>query len=64
MHTKILKEGSSGWNEKYLSGCTIRDQSDDPSHHERTLLPRSYISEGRKEMFNLTTHSTHLVTVI
>ena len=23
-----------------------KDQSDDPSHHERTLLPRSYISLG------------------
>ena len=23
---------------------TMKDQSDDPSHHERTLLPRSYIS--------------------
>ena len=22
----------------------IKDRSDDPSHHERTLLPRSYIS--------------------
>ena len=22
----------------------MKDQSDDPSHHERTLLPRSYIS--------------------
>ena len=22
----------------------MNDQSDDPSHHERTLLPRSYIS--------------------
>ena len=23
----------------------MKDRSDDPSHHERTLLPRSYISE-------------------
>ena len=23
---------------------TMKDRSDDPSHHERTLLPRSYIS--------------------
>ena len=23
---------------------TVEDRSDDPSHHERTLLPRSYIS--------------------
>ena len=26
------------------SCSTIKDRSDDPSHHERTLLPRSYIS--------------------
>ena len=81
----------------------MKDRSDEPSHHERTLLPRSYISlhscskiaakrnshtfvedfketitvemkynrlemqmdffviEGRKEMFYLTTHSTHLI---
>ena len=62
----------------------MKDRSDDPSHHERTLLPRSYISlpfrtmiklygymkenkrsttgkEGRKEMFYLTTHSTHFI---
>ena len=32
------------WNEKYLNGSTMKDRSDDPSHHERTLLPRSYIS--------------------
>ena len=25
----------------------MKDQSDDPSHHERTLLPRSYISLPR-----------------
>ena len=32
------------WNEKYLNGSTMKDRSDDPSHHERTLLPRSCIS--------------------
>ena len=26
------------------SGSTMKDQSDDPSHHKQTLLPRSYIS--------------------
>ena len=82
----------------------MKDRSDDPSHHERTLLPRSYISlrtikktvliryssldnfafsvagrqqpmrnafwripcrevwkERKKEMFYLTTHSTHFI---
>ena len=30
----------------------MKDQSDDPSHHERTLLPRSYISlPGRLESY-------------
>ena len=29
----------------------MKDRSDDPSHHERTLLPRSYISlPGIKNM--------------
>ena len=44
----------------------MKDRSDDPSHHERTLLPRSYISlpgrnEREREMFYLTTHSTHFI---
>ena len=34
---------STGWNEKQLNGTTTKDRPDDPSHHERTLLPRSYI---------------------
>ena len=25
---------STGWNEKYLNGFTMKDRSDDPSHHE------------------------------
>ena len=25
------------WNEKYIIGSTMKDQSDDPSHHEPTL---------------------------
>ena len=29
---------SAGWNEKYLNVSTMRDQSNDPSHHERTLV--------------------------
>ena len=35
---------STGWNEKHPKESTMKDRSDDPSHHERTLLPRSYIS--------------------
>ena len=26
-------------------GSTIKDRSDEPSHHERTLLPRSYVEK-------------------
>ena len=34
-------------------GSTVRNGSDDPSHHERTLLPRIYISapENRNKTF-------------
>ena len=40
----------------------MKDRSDDPSHHVRTLLPRSYISlPGKEDMFNLRMHSIHMV---
>ena len=29
----------AGWNEKLLNESTMKDKSDDPSHHERMLLP-------------------------
>ena len=32
----------------------MKDRSDDPSHHERTLLPRSYISLPMKNRDCLT----------
>ena len=33
------------WLEREIehNGSTMKDQSDNPLHHERTLLPRSYI---------------------
>ena len=31
----------------------MKDRSDDPSHHERTLLPLSYISLPRKEQIKI-----------
>ena len=34
------------------SCSTMKDWSDDPSHHERTLLPRSYISLLRNDTLN------------
>ena len=44
----------------------MKDQSDDPSHHERTLLPWSYISLPFRRKFTegmkcLITHSTHFI---
>ena len=51
------------WNKKQLDGSTVTDRSDDLPHHERTLSPRSYPDEGRKEIFYLTTHSTHFIYV-
>ena len=35
---------NAGWNEKLLNGSTMKDRSDDLSHHEWWLLPWSYIS--------------------
>ena len=34
------------WLDREIAQCVhpMKDRSDDPSHHERTLLPRSYIS--------------------
>ena len=32
------------WLEREIAQWVMKDRSDDPSHHERTLLPRSYIS--------------------
>ena len=35
---------STGWNQKWLNESTMKDWSDDPSHHQQTLLPQSHIS--------------------
>ena len=32
----------TGWNDQTPNGSPMKDRSDDPSHHEQTLLPRSY----------------------
>ena len=34
----------TSWNEEQLNGSTMKDRSDDPSHHKRTLLPQGYTS--------------------
>ena len=36
-HPLIIQMESIGWNEKKLNGSTIRDRSDDSSHHEWSL---------------------------
>ena len=45
------------WLERQIAQWVhpLKDRSDDPSHHERTLLPRSYISfpiKKRRDVFN------------
>ena len=41
----IAPRANAVTTELYLApGFTIKDRSHDPTHHERTLLPRSYIS--------------------
>ena len=53
---------STGWNENKLNGSTMRDRSDDPLHHEGCSTTELCLAEiGRKEMFYLTTHSTHFI---
>ena len=39
------------WLEREIAQLVhpMKDRSDDPSHHERTLLPRSYISLSRDD---------------
>ena len=44
--------------ELHLNGSTMKGRSDDPSHHERTFLPRSYISMGPPWRVDPTTHRT------
>ena len=50
---------------KLLSGFTMRDRSDNKLHHEWMLYCGAKSSfcnkEGRKEIFYLTTHSTHFI---
>ena len=56
------------WLEREISQCLhpMKDRSDDLSHHERTLLPRSYISllvqqlpDKHKSGFNIPSLSQH-----
>ena len=45
-YVRACKEGKEAnvlFND-ILNSTTMKDQSDDPSRQERTLLPRSYIS--------------------
>ena len=75
-HTTAFTPVVEHWLEQEIAQWVhpMKDQSDDPSHHNRTLLPWSYISlpflqvssytllsEREREMFYLTTHSTHFI---
>ena len=40
----VIVSWITDWNDKYLNGSTMKDRSNEPSHHERTLLSRNYIS--------------------
>ena len=44
--TAFVKPVVEHWLEREIAQWVhlMKDRSDDPSHHERTLLPRSYIS--------------------
>ena len=44
--TTFVKPVVEHWLEREIAQCVhpMKDRSDDPSHQERTLLPRSYIS--------------------
>ena len=44
--TAIVTPVAEHWPEREIAQWVhpMKDRSDDPSHHERTLLPRSYIS--------------------
>ena len=41
------------------NGSTMNDRSDDPSHHKRTLLPRSYISLNGSTMNDRSDDPSH-----
>ena len=44
--TAFVTPVAEHWLEREIAQWvhSMKDRSDDPSHHERTLLPRSYIS--------------------
>ena len=54
----IAPQANALTTELHLVPHPMKDWSDDPSHHERTLLPRSYISLPIPWRIDLTTHRT------
>ena len=56
-HNTYSREALAGTRNSSM-GSTMKDRSDDPSHQERTLLPRSYISLAYIIM-NLITYTKH-----
>ena len=49
------------WMEREIAQWVhpMKDRSDDPSHHEQTLLPRSYISLHLTKELELLEYSAH-----
>ena len=62
-HEGLIGQPIAPWanaltTELHLAPHPMKDRSDDPSHHERTLLPRSYISLPTPWRIDRTTHRT------
>ena len=67
LHTSSHRQGSTYTSLCYTSrgalagtkNCsTIKDRSDDPSHHERTLLPRTFIWGRQEEGITIIVHKS------
>ena len=53
--TEFVTPVMEHWLEREIAQWVhpMKDRSDDPSHHERTLLPRSYISLPERDIYQL-----------
>ena len=58
--TAFITPVAEYWNEKWLSGSTMKDQSDDPSHHELMLYhgATSHFQKPRKPLIKVQTEVT------
>ena len=57
--TAFVTSVTEHWLEREIAQWVqpMKDRSDDPSHHERTLLPRSYIQQLEKYRIRLSVGS-------